>query len=148
MSADLSQTEADTLLAMEKYREDPTKLHEYPSGGGQVTISLVSTDQRERFILDVRRRRIQLNRNHFHVRARQVCMLARLDLDDLPHRNPDDVLVPGPHIHLYKEGFGDKWAYPLPECFTDPKDCMLTLKQFLEFCAIRDEIFDAGGLFP
>lgn len=146
MSTDLSQEEADALRAMEKRREDTAQRYAYPVGGGRVTVPLISLDERERFILDVSQRRIQLNRNRFQVRARTVIVLARLDLDDLPHRNPDGEVITGPHLHLYREGFGDKWASSLPDQFTDPKDCMLTLSQFLEFCVVRDAVFEDGGL--
>jgi hypothetical protein len=37
--------------------------------------------------------------------ARQVIILMRLDLDRLPHRNPDDTEVPCPHLHQYREGY-------------------------------------------
>jgi hypothetical protein len=36
----------------------------------------------------------------------------RLDLDGPPHRNPDDEEIPWPHLHVYREGYGDKWASP------------------------------------
>ena len=39
-------------------------------------------------------------------------------------------------MHLYDEDFGDKWAYSLPSCFTDPSDIFLTLDQFMDFCYI------------
>ena len=38
----------------------------------------------------------------------------RLDLDGPPHRNPDEAEIPCPHLHIYSEGFGDKWAMAAP----------------------------------
>ena len=30
-----------------------------------------------------------------------------------PHTNPDDQIIGGTHLHIYKEGFDDRWAYPI-----------------------------------
>ena len=64
-------------------------------------------------------------------------MLARIDIDAAPHRNPDDIEVPGTHIHIYREGWGDKWAQPLPaDKFPPPHDLMTLIYSFCSFCSI------------
>ncbi len=146
MTLELTQTEANALLAIDKQRAD-SKEYEYPQLGGHLQIPLLSMDRREKFILDLSRRKIELCRNKFQTRAREAVVLARLDLDDTPHRNPDGEEVPGPHIHLYREGYGDSWAYPLPEAFTNPADCMNTLSEFLRYCNVKDSPNIQGGLF-
>jgi hypothetical protein len=50
----LTQADADTLLAMEKHRVEDTP-YEYPSLGGGVRIPLQSPDKRELFFLDITR---------------------------------------------------------------------------------------------
>ena len=40
-------------------------------------------------------------------------VLKRLDLNGAPHRNPHDQIIPCPHMHTYREGYGDKWAEPV-----------------------------------
>ena len=146
MTLELMQEKADTLLAMKKQKAD-SKQYEYPHLGGHLPIPLLSMDRCEEFMLDLSRRKIELRRNKFQTRARKVIVLVRLDLDDTPHRNPDGEDVPGPHIHLYKEGYGDSWAYPLPEEFTNPADCMNTLSEFLLYCNVTDPPDIEGGLF-
>ena len=48
-------------------------------------------------------------------RARQTVVLKRLDLDGPTHTNPDGEELPCPHVHVYRDGFGTKWAcYALP----------------------------------
>jgi hypothetical protein len=37
-----------------------------------------------------------------------MVVLVRLDLGGAPHRNPFDEEIGVPHLHLYREGFGDK----------------------------------------
>ena len=71
-------------------------------------------DGREEFLLDIRRARIDLAKGTYQNRGREVVILARLDFGGAPHRNPDGEEIGSPHIHLYREGFGDKWAFPIP----------------------------------
>jgi hypothetical protein len=93
--ASVTQAEADALLAMEKRRPDDRRW-EYPGGGGSVIIPLVSADKRESFLLDVTRGYVNLKKCGYHNRARQVVILARLDINGPAHPNPDDVVVPCP----------------------------------------------------
>lgn len=143
----LSQAEADALLAMEKRRNDDSD-RSFPVGGGSLVIPLVSTDGRESFLLDLRRGRADLSKATYQNRARTVVVLARLDLGGHPHRNPDGKEIGSPHLHRYREGFGDKWAYPLPPDFSDPSDLWKTLDDFLQFCNITLRPKIQRGLFP
>ena len=109
----LTQEDADALLAMEKHKADDTA-YEYPSLGGGIRVPLLSPDKRESFFLDITRSQIKLTKGTYQNRARSVAILARLDFGGAPHRNPDDEEIPCPHLHLYREGYGDRWAMPLP----------------------------------
>jgi uncharacterized protein DUF6978 len=132
----LTQADADVLLAMEKHKIEDTP-YEYPSLGGGVRIPLQSTDKRELFFLDITRSQVVLTKGTYQNRARGVAILARLDFDGAPHRNPDDREVPCPHLHLYREGYGDRWAIPLPaERFSDASDSWLLLLEFIQFVNI------------
>lgn len=57
MREELTQAEADSLIAMEKHRMNDDDW-EYPGLGVSLSIPLVSLDKRENFILDVARGRI------------------------------------------------------------------------------------------
>lgn len=131
----LRQAEADALLAVEKSAE-PGSLAMFPSPGEKAEVALQSADGRESFVLDVSRARIKLTKIKFQNRARQVVVLARVDLNGNPHRNPDGVEIPCPHLHVYREGYGDKWALPLPETFTEPDNLWRTLEDFCRYCNI------------
>jgi len=66
--------------------------------------------------------------------------LARLDFGGAPHRYPDGEEIDIPHLHLYKEGFGDKWAYPVPsKKFSNPSDPRLMLEDFMQYCNIIEQ---------
>jgi hypothetical protein len=109
-------------------------VYPYPSSGGAVRVPLQSADKRELFTLDITRNQIKLTKGTYQNRARGVVVLARVDFGGAPHRNPDDQEIECPHLHLYREGFGDKWAIPLPGGrFTDPRDPWLLLLEFMQF---------------
>jgi hypothetical protein len=133
---DLTQAEADFLLAMEKLSESPETM-DFPVPGERIEIPLVSSNKRERFFLDMSRSELVIAKGTYQNRARQVIVLARLDSGGKPHRNPDDEEVPVPHLHLYRQGFGDKWAFPVPEeKFRDVSSPQTSFEDFMGFCNI------------
>jgi hypothetical protein len=145
MQSDLSQAEADALLRMEKYRVDATA-HAFPDLGGHTQIALQSQNQRESFSLDISRRRIALT-TKYQTRGRQSVVLARLDFNS-PHRNPDDTEVGIPHLHIYKEGFGDKWAYEVPaDMLKNPFDAWQVPLDFMSYCSVVEPPNISRGLF-
>lgn len=146
-SVDLSQIQATELLALEKQAVDRT-IHRFPLAGESITLQLESTDQREQFLLDLSRARIAVSKVKMQARARQVYVLARIDLGGAPHRNPDGEEVDCPHLHLYRAGYGDKWAVPLPvDKFPQPSDIWDTYERFLRFCNVTRPPSVERGLF-
>jgi hypothetical protein len=143
----LTQAEADALIAMEKHRVNEDR-NDFPMGGQSLVLSLQSPDKREHFLLDLSRGRIDLLKVKMQNRARQVVVLVRLDLGGAPHRNPDDEEIPAPHLHVYREGYGDKWAIPVPaDRFTATADLWTTLEEFMRFCNITHPPRIERGLF-
>ena len=143
---DLTQVEADELIAMEKHSIDDDS-HAFPMGG-KLTIALQSPDKREQFLLDVSTTRIDLRKGTYQNRARQAVILVRLDFGGAPHRNPDDEGIPCPHLHRYREGYGDKWATPLPgDTFPRISDLGGTLDDFMRYCNITLPPRIERGLF-
>ena len=98
---DITQGEADALIAMEKRRADD-KDWIFPAPGDRFSIPLTSLDKRENFMLDVTRAQIKLTKATYQNRAQQVIVLMRLDIDGPPHRNPDGEEIPCPHLHIYR----------------------------------------------
>ena len=143
----LTQAEADALIAMRKHRitDDWTV---FPMEGESVVLPLQSSDRREKFLLDLSRSRINLAKVKMQTRGRQVIVLVRLDLGGAPHRNPDGEEIPVPHIHIYREGYGDKWAMPVPkDKFCAINDVWTTFEDFLRFCNITQPPYIERGLF-
>jgi hypothetical protein len=143
----LTQAEANALIAMEKHRTNDDGW-DYPVAGQSISVPLISIDKRENFILDVYRGRIDLLKGTYQHRSRQVIILIRLDFGGQPHRNPDDGHVPSPHLHVYREGYGDRWAIPIPEdVFPNIGDPWATLDHFMLFCNITRPPLIQRGLF-
>jgi hypothetical protein len=143
----LTQAEADALIAMEKHRLDDQQ-HQFPWHGEKLTLQLQSPDRREKFLLDVDRQKIDLSKTTLQNRARQVIVLLRLDLGDRRHQNPDGQEVGCPHLHGYREGFGDKYAIPVPvEVFSNTSDPFAALFDFMRYCNITEPPDIQRGLF-
>ena len=143
----LTQAEADALIAMPKYRFDDQQW-EYPGLGGSVSVLLIGENKRENFVLDVTRGRIDLSKGTYQNRARQTMILVRIDFGGAPHRNPDGEEIPSPHLHVYREGYGDKWAVPVPaEKFPNIEDRWETLHDFMGYCNITQPPIFLRGLF-
>lgn len=143
----LTQAEADALIAKEKCRIGNERW-KYPGLGGSISIPLVSVDKRENFLIDIGRGRIDLLKGTYQNRSRQVIVLVRLDFGGQPHRNPDDEEISSPHLHIYREGYVDKWAVSVPtDRFTNISDLRQTLEDFMKFCNIIEPPYIDKGLF-
>lgn len=131
----LTQVEADILIAMQKTFSELVTIT-LPAGTDQ-THELIGADKKERFLLDLSRGTIRLSKVKFQTRGKIAIVLVRLDVDGSPHSNPDGSYIGRTHIHLYREGFDDKWAYPIdPAIFTSPTDINETFRSFCGYCNI------------
>lgn len=119
-----------------------------PSPGKQLHIPVRSVDLKHEFMLDIRSGRIELKKGTCQLRTASAHVLARIDLAGGTHRNPDGQELSCPHIHLYREGYNDQWAYPLPKDFSKPDDLCQTLIDFLEYCNIIDKPYIERGSTP
>ncbi len=143
----ITQAEADNLMAMEKRAVDQRQWT-FPGPADRIVVPLTSRDKRENFILDVTRYQIKLTKATFQNRARQTIILYRLDIDGPPHSNPNGQLVPCPHLHIYREGFGDKWAISAPvDKFPDTTNLFSTLYEFMQHCNVTEPPKIEKGLF-
>ena len=131
----LSQDEANMLIEMPKQRVN-NGITYLPGRGVSMILPLVSEDHQEQFSLDIYRGRIDLAKLRYQNRGRQVVILLRLDLLGPIHTNPDGAELPCPHLHKYRQGYSDKWAYPIPSDFANLADTWQTLQDFMHYCNI------------
>jgi hypothetical protein len=132
----LTQAEADSLIQMQKVFANPRTIFMRP--GLDETHELIG-DNREKFLLDLWRGMIRLSKIKYQTRGRKVIILVRLDIDGSPHSNPDGQKIQGSHLHVYREGYEDKWAFPLdPTVFNNPSDINQTFHDFCQYCNINE----------
>lgn len=86
--------------------------------------------------MSIQRSEIILSKTTFQTRTKKVIVLARLDIDGPIHRNPDGEELKCPHLHLYREGYNDRWAIPLPDFFKNTDNAWETLNDFMNFCVV------------
>jgi hypothetical protein len=131
-----SEAEAKRLIKTPKIYTGHEN-HHFPPNGEEINIPLVSEFGDTDFILDIESKSLTLHGYKYQQRVYKSIILVRVDLGPKPHYNPGRVLVPGPHIHIYKEGYHDKIAYPLPNKeITQMNDKMAALDEFMNYCNI------------
>jgi len=141
----LTQTEADALISMRKTFVRPSAISVPP--GTDQTHELIGDDKREQFLLDIWRGTLRLSKLKYQTRGRKVIVLVRLDINGAPHTNPDGTRVKGHHLHFYREGYEDKWAYAIdPAEFANVSDIQQALTDFCRYCNIVDMPPFQGGL--
>lgn len=134
----LTQADADALLALAKRFEGPPTIN-LPVGADDRYDMVGGEREEEAFVLDVWRGRRRAVKMKFQTRGRNVVVLARLDLHGAPHTNPDGEQIGGTHLHLFREGFDAKWAFPLDiETFRDPSDFALAFNDFCRLCRVEN----------
>jgi len=144
----MTEEEALDFIASEKLiLEDKMK---FPKKDEAIMLNAITKNNpNEKFIIDINRKRAILSRCTFQQRVYTTFPLVRLDIDTKPHRNPDEKLIAGTHIHIYKDGHNITWAYPLnheflrqinPEfdttLFCDTTCHDITFLNFCKFCNI------------
>ena len=156
----LTQSEADALIAIPKRRANDRR-YQFPNSGETLIVPIISEDGSESFLVDVNRGRIRITKCTFQERYRDIYILVRLDIGGTPHTNPVVTTVPAshlgpyngqaiqcPHLHLYMEGFEDRWAIPAPvNIFPRTGDLYATLIDFFRYCNIVEPPIIERGLF-
>lgn len=133
----ISNSEFESLLKEEKKFSDtltPLSLGPAPV---QWTREIKAVNSSNTYLLDFYRGSFELARYTINKRYRQTIILLRYD-NGGRHTNPDGVSFDGPHLHIYREGFNDKFAHPISEggiLETDPMEEVLT--KILHFCNIK-----------
>jgi len=143
----LTQAEAVRLMEMGKHCL-ASEQYVFPTDGAGIRIPIVSEDRRHEFVLDVCSKRLNLKKYTFGNRTKNIVTLVRVDLlEGGRHINPDHTEITGPHIHEYREGYGDKWARPLPSEFGPPDRIFGVFQHFMDFCRIVTKPTFSQSLF-
>jgi hypothetical protein len=127
----LTQSDADYLLNLVKVLSE--KRIAIPDPGDFIELNATSLVDNEKFLIDVNRKgRINVKKCTLQTRYQKSIILLRLDIEGSPHRNPDGEVINCPHLHIYREGYSDSWAFPLPsKIVTNTNDLAQVLIDFL-----------------
>ena len=109
----LKQQDFERLLKLPKKFLTTDKL-EISIAPSSWTRKVISIDNEYEFLLDFYRGRYDLTRFTINKRYKTNIVLLRFDSGGT-HKNPDGKIIRGAHIHLYKEGYEDKFAYPVSD---------------------------------
>lgn len=122
----LSQQEAQRLFELPKKTFSAYSIN-FPPEGEKLTLECFSEEKRYIFQADIDRSGLIKPKLKFQNRYNKVFVLRRLEIIGPPHKNPPDALefdylkkyenmeIPCPHLHIYIEGFNDKWAIPVSD---------------------------------
>lgn len=131
---DLSQDMADFLIDTPKIPLDPDiKVPFFPGVNAEIDFKGTVTDERFRVI--VQRSGINPRHAKYELMAGRSLVLLRFEIEGPPHFNPgEDEPVLCPHLHRFREGYGDRWAEPAMGLFGDSENLLACLHGFLRYC--------------
>ena len=134
----ITQAEYEFLMGQDKVFDDiinPIQLAPAPL---QWTRQINSIASKETFSLDFYRGSFELSKYTVNKRYRQTIIMLRYD-NGGRHTNPDGVLFEGPHVHLYREGYNDKFAFTVAEINISANDTMEEIfKKIMHFCNVKN----------
>ena len=129
----LTQQEFENLINLKKKFETSEPLHLDESW----MRNILSIKTRDAFILDYTiRGPIELKKYTYNKRYKKIIILLRYDSFGR-HTNPDGVIFEGSHIHIYREGFDDKFAFPIEKLGVSQNSTREEiLELFLKYCHV------------
>ena len=134
----ITQIEYDYIMSQDKVFDEaelPIQLGPAPI---QWTRQINSIVNKETFILDFYRGSFELSKYTINKRYKQTIILLRYDSGGR-HTNPDEEKFEGAHVHLYREGYNDKFAFPITTLGIVESDTMEEVfNKVMYFCNIKN----------
>ena len=98
---------------------------------------IVAIETRDTFILDYYIGTIELKKFTYNKRYRNTIILLRFDSSGR-HTNPNGQIFDGPHVHIYRENYDDKYAFHVSEIGIGTGDLKKAevLEKFLQYCNV------------
>ena len=145
MSLELTDAEFKKLIAMPKAF---VSLPQLPTTTDKKAYAVRSIDEKESFILTAERNYVfELSKSKLNTSYSRE-PIFRVEFNSRPHRNPDGTLIGRNHVHIYREGYGMTWAYPLESfdktLFKYPQDFNILFSDFCSYCNIGNLQFIQG----
>ena len=152
----LTQEEADTLSVIEKLLTNPNSIRMPEQGTTKIyPVHYFREGKRNNDMsVSTYRGTIDARKVSYRLLYNNNIVLIRIDTHyRTKHINPDKTVIQPmqPHIHLYSEQHGDKYAYPLPQEFSDTEDIIALFLDFLSYSHIINvnevQVAEQGVLF-
>ena len=139
MSIDLTDSEIKRLLGMPKVFDSVPQL---PTMLDKKSYTIRSIDSKETFLLTAERNIVfELSKSKLNTSYSRE-PIFRVEYNSRPHMNPDGARIGRNHVHIYKEGYGMTWAYPLESfdkvLFRYPHDFNMLFGDFCKYCNIQN----------
>lgn len=104
----------DYLENIQEKKEYTVQRMKYPKPISKTELDAIGLETKEMYKIDIANKSIALKlKVTLQNRLRTNIHLLRLDIGGGPHRNPDGRKIIERHLHVYHQGFGDAFAYPL-----------------------------------
>ncbi len=110
----------------------------FPDEGGKVNLIGSGLLSKTEFLVDINRSSMMLEKITMQERVYQAIPLLRIDLDTKPHHNPDDTMISGNHLHVYREKYGSSFAYELYDPTIKKMNPSVDLEQLLAIQNARE----------
>ncbi|CUU67916.1 Uncharacterised protein [Campylobacter hyointestinalis subsp. hyointestinalis] len=152
------------ILELEKIPVDNGKIYTLPSGlckfALNIELKVLNNKKYDKtsFILDISKSGIKIGKCKFQHRINKIDIIARIDFNS-NHTNPEfktskapnniylsklmqkyslSKLVNTHHMHIFIDGYADKWAFPIIEYeLEEHSGIMPQIEQFCDFCNIK-----------
>lgn len=132
----ITQNDFELIIKEEKVFSDlinPLALSPAPL---QWTREIEAVNSKNKYLLDFYRGSFELTRYTYNKRYRQSIILLRYD-NGGRHTNPDGRSFNGPHVHIFREGYNDKFAFPISDLNIDESNSIdEVLENLLQFCNV------------
>ncbi len=115
MSAHLTESEAEAMLNELKYAL--IDLLNLPGKGDSVSFDVKANDSANIYTIGIFRGSVNSRKMNYNARIKlNNTTLLELHINaGNRHMNPDGELVTGNHWHIYREGYGHSYAFPVPD---------------------------------
>jgi len=136
----MNQDTACELISALKEFENKSLV--FPQINGLLSEKAYTADKKHLFYVTINRKgAVKQLKYSYQKRYYNNIILVRIDFDERRgHTNPDGESIPTPHIHIYREGYEDKFAYPLKTVFPDLDENALDMidlfGKFCDYCNI------------
>lgn len=106
------------------------KQMEFPGFNSYIKLKVIDDDNDDNYIFDINKKQAISIRCTYQNRYNTNVILFRLDINTKKHRNPDERIISGKHIHVYTEEYQDSYAFELNDPILNLINPKFNLKRF------------------